>query len=446
MRKLLLLLPLVAGASWAGTTYYSGSQTQPAYDKLLSQLNQMKPFTVVSEEYNAGFMQSTAITKVTVSSAEDAEVLFRLKHVIDHSPVGVDAAGTRVGANSVMTTLMIEDMPGEISAGFNGEEPLVLHTRVNMSGDTVNELDIAKFSLQEDGESFEFGGGNYQITSDAAGRVFGEGILQAISITDDVGTKINVAASPTVIDLQRVSESIYSGEYSISFPSIVVSAPATGMEFDIKDIKLSSASQIEAGLYSGDAALVVGSLQSPLPVNSASWTFSMHDFSLDGLQKFNDTVQSLSVMDPDSLSEQAQEDVVASVVDAYKSLITPGIGIKNEIKATNDGGDMSLLTAIQFKGDGSVSGTENMFTVRDLLQALTANVVLDADAAAVNQTPLAMMMMHPIASQYVLDDGVKYKSDIKVADLILDANGDPQSLEMMLGGMLETPLDFLESL
>ncbi|MBX2881226.1 MAG: YdgA family protein [Granulosicoccus sp.] len=445
MRKLLFLLPLVAGASWAGTTYYSGVQTQPAYDKLLSQLNQMKPFTVVSEEYNAGFIQSTAITRVTASPAPDAEVLFRLKHVIDHSPVGVDAAGTRVGANSVVTTLMIEDMPAELAAGFNGEEPLVLHTRVNMSGDTVNELDIAMFSMSEEGKSVDFGGGNYHFTSSPDGRVFGEGVLQAMSVTDDTGMEIKVDASPTMVDLQRVAQSIYSGSYSITFPSVAVKAPATGMEFDVKDVELSSTSKIDQGLYTGDVALAVGSLNSPLPVNSANWTFSMHDFSLDGLQKFNDTVESLSMMDPD-MTAMEEQDAVAAVIDAYKSLITPGIGLKNEVKVTNDGGDIELLAALSFKGDGSASGTDNLVTVRDLLLALTANVKLDADAEAVNQTPLAMMMMHPMASQYVIDDGVTYSSDIKVADLIIDANGDPQSLEMMLGGMLEMPLDFLGSM
>ena len=30
MKKLLFALPLLAGASWAGTTYYAGNQTQPA--------------------------------------------------------------------------------------------------------------------------------------------------------------------------------------------------------------------------------------------------------------------------------------------------------------------------------------------------------------------------------------------------------------------------------
>lgn len=298
--------------------------------------------------------------------------------------------------------------------------------------------------MQEDGKTIEFDGGNYQITSDTAGRVYGEGIMQALSVIDDTGTEVKLAASPTMIDLQHVSQNIYSGEYSITLPSVVVNAPAMGMEIDIKDVQLSSVSKINSGLYTGDASLEIGSLQSPLSVYSVSWLFSMQDFSLDGLQKFNDTVQALSVMDP-AIEGFARDEAIASLLDAYKALITPGIGFKNEIKASNSGGDMSLVTAIKYKGDGSQSGTDNLVTVRDLLQALTANVVLDADAAAVNQTPLAMMM-HPMASQYVIDDGVKYTSDLKVADLILDANGDPQSLEMMLGGMLEMPLNFLESL
>ena len=91
MRKLLLALPLVAGASWAGTTYVSSSQTQPAYDKLLSQLNQLESLQFVSESYDKGFMHSTAITKVSFVGSTDAEPLFRLKHVIDHSPVGIDS-------------------------------------------------------------------------------------------------------------------------------------------------------------------------------------------------------------------------------------------------------------------------------------------------------------------------------------------------------------------
>lgn len=93
MKKLLLALPLIAGTSWAGTSYYAGSSTKDAYSDLLVQLNEFKPFTLVNEQYSAGIATSTAITVVKASSAPDAEILFRLHHDINHSPVGLNDAG-----------------------------------------------------------------------------------------------------------------------------------------------------------------------------------------------------------------------------------------------------------------------------------------------------------------------------------------------------------------
>ncbi len=442
MRKLLLALPLVAGVSWAGTTYYSGSQTQPAYERLLEQLNQLKPFTVVSEEYNAGFVKSTAITKVMGSSAADAKVLFRLKHVIDHSPVGVDAAGTRVGANSVVTTLLIDTMPQEVVDGFRGQEPLVLHTRVNLSGNTINELNIASFTLQKDGRVFEFGGGNYQITSEATGRLTGDGLLQALHIKDEKDVEIDMAPSSLKFDLQMFSMSLYTGSYSMDFPSVTVSVPDPGVDVEIRDIQLSTDSDIKDGLYNAYVALTINELTAPVPINSADWRFEMRNISVAGLEKYAQTARTVVSLD----TADDPSAVRSSLKDALKVLITPGVGLTNNLSVTNEGGTIALNAALDFKGDGAPGGTDNLQTVRDLVQALTARVQLDADVDAINMTPLAMLMGHPLASQYIVDDGVKYTSDIKVADLILDANGDPQSLEMMLGGMLDMPLDFLDAM
>ena len=129
MRKLLLALPFVAGASWAGTTYYAGSQTEPAYERLISQLNEFKPFTVESEEYQAGFLQSVAVTRVMDSAGPDAKLLFRLKHVINHSPLGVNDNGARIGSSVIRTTLLADpDNTGmaTVISGFSGQEPFCL--------------------------------------------------------------------------------------------------------------------------------------------------------------------------------------------------------------------------------------------------------------------------------------------------------------------------------
>ena len=134
MKKLLVAIPLVAGASWAGASYYAGSQTQHGYDRLLAQLNELKPFTLVNESYYAGVANSTAITKVMDSTAAEAKVLFRLHHDIQHSPIGMNEDGLRVGAATIVTTLVRdESLSDELIAAmadFTEGEPIQLNTSV----------------------------------------------------------------------------------------------------------------------------------------------------------------------------------------------------------------------------------------------------------------------------------------------------------------------------
>ena len=49
-------------------------------------------------------------------------------------------------------------------------------------------------------------------------------------------------------------------------------------------------------------------------------------------------------------------------------------------------------------------------------------------------------MMSAQAQQLIVDDGTRYKADITLKDLIVDINGNPLSLEMMMGEMLDTKL------
>ena len=111
MRKVLLALPLVASASWAGSTYYAGSQAQPAYEKLLADLNQAASgmFILESASYSAGFTESSAITNVKLLHIEEP-VIFQLQHSINHSPVGTDPEGARFSASSITTTINADSL------------------------------------------------------------------------------------------------------------------------------------------------------------------------------------------------------------------------------------------------------------------------------------------------------------------------------------------------
>ena len=89
-----------------------------------------------------------------------------------------------------------------------------------------------------------------------------------------------------------------------------------------------------------------------------------------------------------------------------------------------------------------------MQTVRDVLSSLNAELRLDADAGAIEMTPLAMFMMMPPASDYIINDGATYSADISFEDMILYANGESRDIIEQLGltHMMDTPLDFLSGL
>jgi len=447
MRKLLYALPLVAGASWAGTTYYSGTQAEPAYDKLLSQLNQLKPLQFVSEEYESGYMQSTAVTKVLFEGMPEDEPLFRLQHVIEHSPVGVDNAGTRIGANSVTTTLIIDEMPPELEQALNGQDPMVLHTRVELSGKTLNELDIAKLAFENDSAGIKFDGGNFTFTSEAGGRIHGGGTAGQLTFVDhDKGEEIQVAQASLFGDMQYVADGIYTGAAGWDFPSL--SFTGHGEQMSVEGVRLLSSSSVKNDMLEANARFTVAKIDAPIPVTSASWDMSMDGFPVAGLVEFEKVRSDAMSLQMHELDAQAQEEMMNRFIEAYKGLLAPGAGFDQTLVVSNQGGDMAAKFGVEFKGDGSNAGLDNMQTVRDLMNAIVFTGKLNADAPAVELTPAAMFLGHPMAQQYIINDGAKYTSDLKFDNLLLYANGETVDIVEMFGlaPMLDQPLNFAGNL
>ena len=184
--------------------------------------------------------------------------------------------------------------------------------------------------------------------------------------------------------------------------------------------------------------LQTGSIDSPLDINSASYEVEISGLSMQGMQGYVDSMQNVPLVGADS---EDMDSMMATAIDAYQALISPGTGFGISLAMNNSGGDIETSFDATFKGDGSNSGYESVATIRDLASVLALRLQLNADETALNATPAAMLMMHPMAQEYLLYDGNSYVTDVKAEDLILDVNGNPQSLEDMFGGMLSMPLD-----
>ncbi len=441
MKKLLIAIPLVVGASWAGASYYAGTQTQSGYDQLLAQLNEFKPFTLVNEQYYAGVANSTAITKVMDSTADDATVLFRLHHAINHSPIGLDDNGVRVAAATIVTTLVKDEaLPAELLAaienGFTDAEPLLLNTKVGFDGASVHQLLISPYQRQYDEINVMFDGIDY--TSTIKGDSFvGAGTIGKVSVTDDQ-QEMTLSAGAINTDLTRISQAVFTGTYGIGFDSFSFAGDNLPFTIDLKEIGVMSDTHVTDGLLGSKAAFSVGEINTPMPINSAGIEFSVNGISTTGMEETMDKISKIPMLDMVELSDT---DVIMAVLESYKPLIGPEASIEYGFNVSNDGGDAELSYGISVADAASpnypTGGFDSVSTVRDVLNMIKFEAHFKADVAAIDQTPLAMFMGAPQAQEYILSDGVNYTTDVTVSDLIVDINGNPMSLELMVGEMLD---------
>ena len=448
---MLLAIPLVAGASWAGATYYTGAQTQSAYDQLLAELNELKPLTLVNETYHAGMMNSTAVTKVMDSTSPDANVLFRLHHDIHHSPIGVNDGAVNVAAATIKTKLLIdESLPKEameIIGNFFGSDPFVIDSYIGFDGSMRNVIQVNAYQSVSNDMTIRFDGVDYTVNVNG-NTISGAGSIGNFDVvTSDNNGKLRLSPGAVTTNLTRVSSGLYTGDYGVNFEKLSVSSDDLMFDVALKDIGIQSDTQINNNKLHSKGGFSIGAIDSPLPFNSASINTSIENINASGFEQFVEMISQVPLTD---LMTSEDPDKTGQILNAYKSLIGPGSAVNYDIKLSNTGGKASIGYGISVLEETSpyypANGLDSLETVRDLMNVVTLNAYLDADAGAVDLTPLGMFMMMPEAQQYILADGIKYKSDITVSNLIVDINGDPLSLEMMMGDMLEMPLSELMSM
>jgi len=229
MKKLLLALPLVAGVSWAGTTYYSGAQTEAAYTRLLEQVNALTKDLIVvkSTKYAAGIMESTAVTEVRSATGSGENVHFFLKHQINHSLISVDAENPRFGAASIITTLMVDesysDSDQQFLKSFESGEPFVATTDVAIDGATTSKITINAVDFAKDGKTLNSSGAIINLATTAAGSANGDMTSDKIIFSDNTAEQVSSSDMFVTFDMSKLenTENPSSFFYDLSFESTV---------------------------------------------------------------------------------------------------------------------------------------------------------------------------------------------------------------------------------
>lgn len=445
MKKLLLTLPLLAGASWAGTTYYSGAQSEPAYNRFLEQLNSTGIFIVKSIEYEAGFTNSTAVTEVRLSHEDRSDILFRLNHKINHSPVNVDPNNARLGAANIVTTLVTDKIDNEdaikIIQSFDTGEPFVMNTDVAIDGTTTSKIIVNAFIYNDADIAITTDESNINFTTTPDGAVLGNALIGSISATDQGSQGFSLTESKLNFDYEKIDDVIFNMKFDLNVETVLVT------DLSLNDQELFRLEEADFGLdlnlsdkkpYIRQSAGIANLISDFVPLQFLDLNTEFAGFSIDYILENKDIFKRLTKKD--DLDAWLKTEEFASTM---RYTVVPETSFSINANAKTTDGDADAAIKLWFAGNGTADGYTGMATTGDLAKAVAGTSTFYADRSVLMNTPLGKMLDDPIAQIYLKITDETVSVDAKLQNLLLTLNEQILPLELMAGKMLQLPLETL---
>ncbi len=447
MKKLVLALPLIAGASWAGTTLYSGAQTQPAYERFLEQMNSTRILVFESKNYDAGFMKSTAVTEVRFNDEDSQEVLFTLNHKISHSPVRMVPESARFGAANIVTTLALDkiknDEQRDFLTSFDTGEPFVITTDVAMDGTTTSEIKINAVENMGEEAVITSSAATVNLLTGAEGNMKGNGELSKLLITDNSNERGEVSDLTFQFDMDKLEgeTSLAKFFYNINLKANVAEAKIVDNSTDeplaiVKDIYYGMDQKLADKEPYVNFSMGVNSIATDaIPLRSLDLKSAVTGFQVKALIANADYFAGITSSDePDKLL------FTGKGLEIIRATFPPDTRITIDATADTLDGAIDAKIKLWFAGNGSPDGYTGMVTVGDLAKAFAATININADKSAIIASPLGELLGHPFALLYlnITDDKVILNASLDRLSLLV--NGQTLPLELMAGEMLTVPL------
>jgi len=450
MKKLLLALPLVAGASWAGSTYYSAAQTEAAYTRLLEQLNTRTNgvFVLKSTEYEGGVMESTAVTEVRSTEKTGEDFQFFLKHKINHSLVSVDPDNARFGAASIVTTLLVDDSYSDeakaFMESFDTGEPFVATTEVAVDGATNSEIKINALDHSDGDAAIKSGGTIINMVTTADGNVTGEGTTSDFLFSEGEQKTADMSNLTMKFNMSKLegeetlSPYFYDANFELTMDEskIVDNGEQVALIEGVRYVISQDLSSDEpsANFNMGVASLAVDAI----PLESFDVDLALTGFSITEMMANEAFFKEMQSVDkPEELLFSAKG------IELLRATFKPDTKMAIKLDAKSTEGDGNAAVDLWFTGNGSDDGYTGMATTGDLAKSIAGSASIDIDKAAIMLTPLGGMLEHPMAQAYVTVTEDKVMMNANLDQLVLKVNEQMIPLEMMAGDMMNMPLEML---
>ncbi|PHS23767.1 MAG: hypothetical protein COA83_09155 [Methylophaga sp.] len=476
MKKILLLILILAPAIWAGATWFTSQNTEAVLDDMLAQSNQQisetVPFlTIEKKSFDKGFTQSAAQSVITIDPAffgnkEMPPITIGFNHTIYHGPLMMTPNGIKTGSSYILTTLdqasLSEEVQSIITTLFGDEEPFVsgvttgtgdmIDTDVTFAPFSINAAQIAEFTGEDLGEEqfeFSFDGITGDFTSNVEGTII-NGVMKLGEINikgndgDDID--INFTMAPSTIDMdvdEFYKSSILDGKITMTIPSFLFS-DGKGTDVIFKDLYIVSSAEHDNGLMNASAIFDIDTVH----IKSSEAGFNFPDSkvhmkgSISGIErtaviKLIDLEQEMNMSQMSMLSgddaEIMSDEILSSMLAYYRALgdiIKQGVNTQSVLEISNETGNAAVHLDLNYTDAKQLFALK---TVKELALALQGSLAITIDKSMLTGTPLEEVIAMPIMMGFAVEKEERYESiaNLNAGELLL--NGQPVPFLDMIG-------------
>jgi hypothetical protein len=367
--------------------------------------------------FDRGYAQSDASFVMTFDdpSKELPTVSFLFESKMQHAPINTGEFGLSVFEIYSQNRLSFSEAPEELMKFVNDNMEgyfLSGYSRATVLGNFDSVLSSAAID-------FNSAEGDLNIQVDpmvinTKGQLDGSETVFDMTLpsthikgTNAKGTAFSVEVSSVsaIADLRVGVSGITLGSSSMEFAQVSVMSAMGGAE--IKNITVSSVSDLIDNKIDTTVSYNVKSIEAPVPVSSVSYDIDFNGLPLASAELVQDLQQHLDNMEtnPESTGEYFNQ--------LLNATLQPGLQINQALKANAFGGEWQADLDVEYVGIEGVEVTE-MKDPKVAVKGVAATLAITADSTALSRSPLAPMLDRLLEQGFVTLDNTNL---ISVASL-----------------------------
>ena len=435
MKKLLAMA--VAGlVAAAGISSYLGhSLTQQQFDAQVEALRELAPsyrLSVNEAELTRGVFGSDARIALFFDSpdADIPSVTLLLQSSLQYGPVLFTDTGLKLGLVSGRSQLSATGLSTENTEKLEaliGPHLLTGEHWVDFSRQLSASIQVPAFNLSEDGQRLSFAGIQALINSDLDSRQTRANLtLGSLSITTPEGS-MEISPSDAQFESTDISNYMAPSRLMLNIPQISANESSTAVS--LQGVELALQQSLENGMINVTESLKVTEIQSPLPLTSASASWTFNGINPKGIELWGAIVSQLDANDLDNGSAPLTEQQTRELISA---LLQPGLEFIQDYQLSTAKGTLKAHLDIQYLGLANGRHPMDIEDPRQLLNALKAQLNISADQAAIMDLPIAPMVSAYVDQGLLIQDQQQLRLEATLVNAELSVNGQPMPLHEWL--------------